>query len=664
MTFRILIADNIPEVLDTRAESLEDAGYWVVKASSPDEVRQKLRATYVHLAILDNRLIDDDNENDRSGLMIVHDPEFSRIPKILLTKFPDWRDARDALAKGQITPPAVDYVDKRAVSSVIIQAVQDALVNYVRINPNLEIHWDEQQALNFPGLVARVEAGLPAMHLPERVEEIEDLFRKLFYDDEQIQFGQLWWTHGQRAAIEVQTYRQGREEIFLVTCGQVDEILNEDAQYTRFMPKNLPSGILSRTAKVVTTHYGAIAWSFRTDDDSVENLQTLSLYTAHHTDRQVRAVLEDLLQHTIRPWVQQGRYTAEGKNLVRLLQEYFNLGEDGLRADDFKKKLEAVLQQGRAVGPLDASLTEKGLVFRLSGKVIHLPDPLHLAYEGKSLYGQAAVSSTTLGGLDADTILLDKGGIWLTDYAAMRSAPIWLNYVLLESTLRFRLADVSSLPALVEMDKEFLSSHNLGETIHTDDLDPEIRKIATCIQTIRGQAAQTLGDELRPYEICLLFAALTEVARYNPAQKRKGAEIAVLLYRILLAGLISEKLLLQQHSGLEHSGDTPNPVQPFTPCLEINQENHEVYVNTRKVSLSPREYDLLLYLYRRAGELCRRTDIVREVFDIPNPDKNDEESLLNTNIGRIRKKIEPDPDHPIYLQTVRGLGFKLVCVPE
>jgi len=66
----ILFADNDPDFLKTRGEFLEREGYQVVPAANPTEARRLLEQGNIDLAVLDIRLVDDDDERDTSGLRL------------------------------------------------------------------------------------------------------------------------------------------------------------------------------------------------------------------------------------------------------------------------------------------------------------------------------------------------------------------------------------------------------------------------------------------------------------------------------------------------------------------------------------------------------------------------------------------------------------------
>ena len=125
---KILFIDNVPDFLNTRKEFLEDKGYEVLPACSPEEAKRILRTTHVDLAIIDIRLRDDKDELDRSGLELARkmDPA---IPKLFLTAFPeDWQLVREALKPDERGfPLALDFLAKREGPEVMLSAVEFAL---------------------------------------------------------------------------------------------------------------------------------------------------------------------------------------------------------------------------------------------------------------------------------------------------------------------------------------------------------------------------------------------------------------------------------------------------------------------------------------------------------------------------------------------------------
>lgn len=80
-----------------------------------------------------------------------------------------------------------------------------------------------------------------------------------------------------------------------------------------------------------------------------------------------------------------------------------------------------------------------------------------------------------------------------------------------------------------------------------------------------------------------------------------------------------------------------------------------------KPDLTGLPYDLLVYLYERAGEVCSRDDIAAALYGSSD---GVSDNRLDAVVTRLRQQIEPDGGPPRYLKTVRGRGFRLVPLPE
>src|SRR5712691_11290861 len=142
---RILIADNVPSDLNVRARFLETCGYEVLRASSLEEAQSLLQDRWLHLAILDIRLVNDNDEKDVSGLTLAESVA-PAVPKIILTGFPSWHGVRVALGKSNVTgAPAVDYVAKKEGLKVLAQHVESALVKHSGTNWDLKIEWGDHE---------------------------------------------------------------------------------------------------------------------------------------------------------------------------------------------------------------------------------------------------------------------------------------------------------------------------------------------------------------------------------------------------------------------------------------------------------------------------------------------------------------------------------------
>jgi DNA-binding response OmpR family regulator len=80
----------------------------------------------------------------------------------------------------------------------------------------------------------------------------------------------------------------------------------------------------------------------------------------------------------------------------------------------------------------------------------------------------------------------------------------------------------------------------------------------------------------------------------------------------------------------------------------------------RAIDVSAREFDILRHLAEAAGRVVERQQLFAAVWG---PSFYGDERALDVYIRMIRKKIEPDPGRPMYLHTLRGVGYRLAEEP-
>jgi CheY-like chemotaxis protein len=131
----LLLADNEAKFRETWGKILSDAGYDIRLASNPEQVRALLRETGIDLAILDLRLVDDEDEKDVSGLEVATDKAFRHIPKIVLTAFPtSYENLRKTLGPTlDELPPAIAFVDKAEGPKALLEVIHHALAIWPRL---------------------------------------------------------------------------------------------------------------------------------------------------------------------------------------------------------------------------------------------------------------------------------------------------------------------------------------------------------------------------------------------------------------------------------------------------------------------------------------------------------------------------------------------------
>jgi two-component system response regulator RegX3 len=113
------------------------------------------------------------------------------------------------------------------------------------------------------------------------------------------------------------------------------------------------------------------------------------------------------------------------------------------------------------------------------------------------------------------------------------------------------------------------------------------------------------------------------------------------------------RAVLRRNSGESAIGDigimTAGPVR-------MDTDRHQVTVNGVNVSLPLKEFELLEFLMRNSGRVLTRVQLIDRVWG---SDYVGDTKTLDVHIKRLRAKIEVDPANPIFIQTVRGLGYKL-----
>ena len=89
--------------------------------------------------------------------------------------------------------------------------------------------------------------------------------------------------------------------------------------------------------------------------------------------------------------------------------------------------------------------------------------------------------------------------------------------------------------------------------------------------------------------------------------------------------------------------------------ISIDIDRHLVMINGAATSLPLKEFELLEFLLRNKGRVLTRTQLIDRVWG---SDYFGDTKTLDVHIKRLRAKIESDPANPVYIQTIRGLGYK------
>ncbi len=112
--------------------------------------------------------------------------------------------------------------------------------------------------------------------------------------------------------------------------------------------------------------------------------------------------------------------------------------------------------------------------------------------------------------------------------------------------------------------------------------------------------------------------------------------------------------LIRRYTTLNPTAETDSEYIELSGMV-IDKANRIVSMNDHVVELTGKEFDLLAFLATNKGRVFTKKQIYTQVWE--------EEYAFDDNnimsfISKLRKKIEPDPDHPFYILTIRGVGYR------
>jgi two-component system response regulator RegX3 len=167
--------------------------------------------------------------------------------------------------------------------------------------------------------------------------------------------------------------------------------------------------------------------------------------------------------------------------------------------------------------------------------------------------------------------------------------------------------------------------------------------------------------DLDGFEVCRRLRARSEVpiivvtARGDEVDRVVGLELGADDYIVKPFGF--RELLARIRAVTRRSLSRPEDLAPRTVgSLTVDRRTHTVTLADAPLALTPKEFDLLALLAEAPGTVLTRTHILEEVWDAHwyGPTKT-----LDVHVAALRKKL----GSPAWIETVRGVGFRLVEPP-
>lgn len=120
------------------------------------------------------------------------------------------------------------------------------------------------------------------------------------------------------------------------------------------------------------------------------------------------------------------------------------------------------------------------------------------------------------------------------------------------------------------------------------------------------------------------------------------------------------KAIFRRMEPVEITSESPTQTINQLEQLKIGEitadlTNYQVYVNQKQITLTPKEFELLVYFMQRKDRVINRDTLLERIWQF---DFDGQTRIVDVHISHLREKIEKDPKHPEYLITVRGFGYK------
>lgn len=106
---------------------------------------------------------------------------------------------------------------------------------------------------------------------------------------------------------------------------------------------------------------------------------------------------------------------------------------------------------------------------------------------------------------------------------------------------------------------------------------------------------------------------------------------------------------------LSKAGDNEEEELIQVGDIQIDPSQYEVIVRGEKIDVTPKEFELLMYMIKRINRILSREQLLDAIWNF---DYAGETRIVDVHISHLREKIEVDTKNPAYIRTVRGFGYK------
>jgi len=521
---RVLVVDDLPDARATLSGLLSDEGYDVRSASSRAEALQVVDAERFHVAILDVRL-DETDENNQDGLLLMHEvrKKDPTIAIIILTGHANVKMVQEALQPNREgVSPAFGFLEKSEADE-LVEYVSRALERTVRINTALGIQDSEQFLPQLPGKIRFVSTPKPPRE--QLVEEASELLRKLLFSCERIQIRPMQRGYSGAAVFEVIPWYRDRErgEVLVAKIGEHPLVDKEIAMYKDLVRGRVGGHRLPTALEDARTRsLSGILYTFA----GLGSARDFATFYLHSDITVICPTLENLFLETCFPWRRSSGFVYHNSDLREAYMQLLRLdaGKLQMRLDN--------TMGGRHPFRKDNGAERIWLRDRIA-----LVNPIAFALAA-NFHTDCSIS-TVHGDLNGYNVLVDHHNeTWLIDFASTCQGPVLQDYASFETFLRLSLVTCEDHDLLYAWERALFDAPDLCRPTSLPDLTgmPEIAKAHQAVLTLRRLAMQECTEKFeRPYLIGLLFNALKILTIMNlpPAQRD---------HALISAALVAERL--------------------------------------------------------------------------------------------------------------------------
>lgn len=530
MRGKILVADNDEDYRKALVRFLSLGGYDTFGAGSPQEAEEIIRKERIHLAILDKRLVDDNDPSDESGIELAKriDPIIYRI---LLTKYETSGKKVAAIRRG-VEPIANEFIEKGEGYKAIGSVVETAFKEKIRINFDLKVvlkddspsgtrlYLEDEEA--FESLLDEISIkGKEAEEEKKKMgEELGEVFKKLFYEEDKITISSLSSKgYSGTGVVWVKPSKSdgGIGAPSIVKFGGCRAIEIETKNYDIHVKRYLTRRCTKREELVYTQNFGGIGYTFV--GSSLKDICDFRERYGKGNEEAISRILKGLFKETCELWYK-NKNNIQDMELTGLYREQL-----GFTQTKLDKALKDIFPDYRGKTLIKFPGLEKDFI----NPVAWLKD---------RIFHFSTYRCRTHGDLNGKNILVDEDGhTWLIDFFRTGYGHILRDFVELEADIKFNYLETSNIEALYEFEKSLVSPKEFDEQYNFKSNISELDKAFAVIKGLRDLAHSVVepGNDIWEYYIGLLYHTIN-IIRYPNLRKER------LRHALLSASLICERL--------------------------------------------------------------------------------------------------------------------------